>query len=64
MIRSSLARHMIYPLHERLMQRPTFPYLAELERSQWISHSGVQKIAGGKTGKLTEICLRTRLLVP
>ena len=44
MIKSSLARHLIYPLHERLMKRPTFPYLAELERSQWLSRSAMQKL--------------------
>ncbi len=30
-----LARKLIYPLHERLMQRPTFAYLQSLEQSQW-----------------------------
>ena len=52
MIRSSLARHLIYPLHERLMKRPTFPYLAELERSQWLSRSGMQKLQEEKLANL------------
>lgn len=33
----ALARNLVYPLHERLMQRPTFAYLSSLERSQWLS---------------------------
>ena len=52
MIRSSLARHLIYPLHERLMKRPTFPYLAELERSQWLSRSRMQKLQEEKLAAL------------
>lgn len=53
MIRPSLARHLIYPLHERLMKRPTFPYLAELERSQWLSRPGMQELQEEKlTGLL------------
>ena len=52
MIRSSLARHLVYPLHERLMKRPTFAYLAELERSQWFSRSGMQKLQEEKLASL------------
>jgi len=32
----ALSRRVVYPLHERLMQRPTFAYLESLERSQWL----------------------------
>ena len=52
MIRSSFARHLVYPLHERLMKRPTFSYLAELERSQWLSRSGMQKLQEQKLANL------------
>ena len=52
MIKSSLARHLIYPLHERLMKRPTFSYLAELEHSQWLSRSGIQKLQEQKLANL------------
>ena len=52
MIRSSLARHLIYPLHERLMKRPTFPYLAELERNQWLSRSGMLRLQEEKLAAL------------
>ena len=38
-----VARHVIYPLQERFVQRPTFPYLRELERSQWWTRSEVEQ---------------------
>jgi phenylacetate-CoA ligase len=34
------------------MKRPTFPYLAELERSQWLSRSGMQKLQEEKLANL------------
>lgn len=37
-------RHFVYPLHERLMQRPTFSYLNELEKSQWLSRADIEKL--------------------
>ena len=52
MIRSLLARYLVYPLHERLMKRPTFPYLEELERSQWLSRSGMKKLQAEKLANL------------
>jgi len=32
-----LVRHVLFPLHERLKRKPTFRWLAELERTQWLS---------------------------
>lgn len=52
MIRSSLARHLVYPLHERLMKRPTFAYLTELEHSQWLSRAGMQQLREKKLAGL------------
>jgi phenylacetate-CoA ligase len=37
-----LAGNLIYPLQERALGRPTFGYLAELEKSQWLNRSGVE----------------------
>jgi len=34
------------------MKRPTFPYLAELERSQWLSRSGMQQLQEEKLTRL------------
>jgi phenylacetate-CoA ligase len=43
-MRPSLVRNLLFPLHERLMQRPTFAYLAELESSQWLDRAGIERL--------------------
>lgn len=48
-----LARH-LYPLQERLMQRPTFSYLQELEQSQWLSPEGVEQLQMQKLKRLLQ----------
>jgi phenylacetate-CoA ligase len=45
-------RHILYPLHERALHRPTFAYLAELERSQWLDRAGVEALQARKLGEL------------
>jgi phenylacetate-CoA ligase len=47
-----LSRHVVYPLHERLMQRPTFAYLERLEQSQWLSRPDLEHL---QSRKLTEL---------
>ncbi len=54
----SIARRVIYPLHEHLMHRPTFPYLDTLERSQWLSREDVEKLQMVKLGELLELALQ------
>jgi phenylacetate-CoA ligase len=49
---SVLARRLIYPLHERLLKRPTFDYLAELEQSQWLSREGIEQLQEKKLAEL------------
>lgn len=39
-----LARRLVYPLQEKAFQRPTFPYLAQLEQSQWLDRAGVEAL--------------------
>lgn len=41
---SRIAGGLIYPLQERVFRRPTFSYLAELERSQWLACSAVEEL--------------------
>ncbi|MCB1762369.1 MAG: phenylacetate--CoA ligase family protein [Gammaproteobacteria bacterium] len=48
----SLAGRLIYSLQERLLGRPTFSYLAELERSQWLSRPEIEKL---QEVKLTDL---------
>jgi len=50
-----LSRHVVYPLHERLLQRPTFAYLERLEQSQWLPRLDLEQL---QSRKLTEL-LRT-----
>ena len=40
----SVSRNLIYPLQERLLQRPTFSYLQELEKSQWLTRSEIEAL--------------------
>jgi phenylacetate-CoA ligase len=39
-----LSRYVVYPLQEKAFHRPTFPYLAELERSQWLSRDDMARL--------------------
>ncbi len=52
---SGLARHLIYPLHEKLMHRPTFDYVRQLEQSQWLSRSEIESLQMQKLGELLRI---------
>ncbi len=47
-----LARQAIYPLQELAFKRPTFPYLAELEQSQWLPRAGVEALQQEKLRRL------------
>ncbi len=48
----SIARHLIEPLHERLLGRPTFRYLRELEESQWFSPADLRDLQRTKLAAL------------
>lgn len=39
-----ISRQLIYPLQEKLLNRPTFPYLAELEKTQWYSRNELESL--------------------
>lgn len=41
---SRIAGGVVYPLQERVFRRPTFAYLAELEKSQWLTRSAVEAL--------------------
>jgi phenylacetate-CoA ligase len=41
---AALAGRLIYPAHERVFGRPTFDYLAELERTQWLDRAGIEAL--------------------
>lgn len=52
MIKSVLARRLIYPLHERLLKRPIFACLTALEQSQWLSRQGMEQLQEKKLAEL------------
>ena len=39
-----ISRQLIYPLQEKLLNRPTFPYLKSLEQTQWYSRSDIETL--------------------
>jgi len=56
-----LARHVICPVHERFLRRPTFRCLRELERSQWWSPDELRRLQGRKLQALiTHAAAETR----
>jgi len=57
MLRRTLARRVVYPLHERALRRPTLRYLAELERSQWSTRQEVEQLQAEKLGRLLRAAL-------
>ncbi len=53
-IRASLAGSIFYPLQERILGRPTFRVLAELEASQWFSADQLRALRSRKLRALFE----------
>ena len=49
---SILARRIVYPFQERALRRPTFGYLAELERTQWTPRESVEHLQREKLLRL------------
>ena len=47
-----IAGRVIYPLHERLLGRPTFAFARELEGSQWLSPIDLRTLQKRKLGDL------------
>jgi len=49
-----LSRRIFYPLQERLLKRPTFAYLASLERSQWLPRGALEQLQMQKLTRLLQ----------
>lgn len=47
-----VAGSVVYPLQERALGRPTFDYLANLERSQWLNRADVEALQLAKLRRL------------
>ena len=54
----ALVRNLIYPLHERMLHRPTFSYLSELEKSQWLTPEALGRLQREKLAGLLRIAER------
>jgi phenylacetate-CoA ligase len=39
-----LSRYVVYPLQEKAFHRPTFSYLAQLDKSQWLSRAELEQL--------------------
>ncbi|MEA3642874.1 MAG: phenylacetate--CoA ligase family protein [Lamprobacter sp.] len=48
----ALVKNVLFPAHERIIGRPTFAYLKELERSQWWSRAEIEALQGRKLAAL------------
>jgi len=53
----SLVASVLFPLHERIIGRPTLAYLAGLERSQWLSRAELEALQGRKLAALLHSAL-------
>jgi phenylacetate-CoA ligase len=58
MPRPWLSRRVVYPLHERLLKRPTFAYLKSIEQSQWLSRSDIERLQLEKLAELLRTAAR------
>ncbi|MBW2661434.1 MAG: phenylacetate--CoA ligase family protein [Deltaproteobacteria bacterium] len=57
-MRSHTLPCLLNKLHERLIGRPTFSYLEELERTQWLSRADIQQIRMMKLKELLRLALK------
>jgi phenylacetate-CoA ligase len=53
-----ISRRVVYPLHERLLKRPTFAYLDSLEQSQWLSRAALERMQMQNLTELLETAAR------
>jgi phenylacetate-CoA ligase len=49
-----ISRQLIYPLQEKLVNRPTFSYLDDLEKTQWVSRFDIEELQLQKLKALLE----------
>jgi phenylacetate-CoA ligase len=52
-----VSRRVIYPLHERLLARPTFAYLESLEKSQWLPRAELEALQARKLTALLRLAV-------
>jgi len=52
---SSIVKNIAFPLHEKLLKRPTISYVNDLEESQWLSRNEVELLQGQKLKHLLRL---------
>jgi len=53
-----LVRKLLFPLHESLLHRPTFPFLKDIEQSQWFNRNAVEELQARHLMQLLQIAER------
>jgi phenylacetate-CoA ligase len=56
-----IVKHMIFPLHEKIMGRKTYEYLEELEKLQWVSQQELEEL---RFNKLKELLVHSQENIP
>ncbi len=53
----TIVRNLLFPLHEKIMRRPTFDFAAELEKTQWLSRDALEQLQLDKLKALLNIAV-------
>lgn len=56
-MQSALARHILLPLHERLLRRPTLAFLSQMRTSQWLSRKAIEELQSDRLRSLLHSAL-------
>ncbi|MDF1584221.1 MAG: phenylacetate--CoA ligase family protein [Methyloprofundus sp.] len=54
---SSIVKNIVFPLHEKLLKRPTISYANELEKSQWLARNEIELIQRKKLKQLLTLAV-------
>ena len=53
----TIVRNLLFPLHEKIMRRPTFDFAGELEKTQWLSRDALEQLQLDKLKALLNIAV-------
>ena len=54
---SPLVKNIAFPLHEKLLKRPTIQYVNKLEKSQWFNRADVELLQRQKLNQLLQLAI-------
>lgn len=52
-----IVKNLLFPLHEKIMHRPTFSYAAELEKTQWLNPTEMEQLQLKKLKALLKLAV-------